>query len=282
MDCICVTGTGPDGMPGYYSNYGPGVNISAPGGDYYLNTETSRSRILSTFISEVGTQYGDYTYMDGTSMACPHVSGVAALGLAYAKKLGKTFTREEFTSMLLSSVNDLDTKLSAGYKFLGYDASTGAELPMRPYSTYQHQMGTGSIDAWKFMMNIEGTPSLMVKVGDEGRYSLKNFFGEAADRMTYSSVEMSSADMKALGITSKPKIVNGKLVLNPSNVGSAKITIKAIAGGNQVAGNQMGDWTGNGDIVTLPNDNGIVGGMYITKTISILSRGVSSENGGWL
>jgi hypothetical protein len=122
----------------------------------------------------------------------------------------------------------------------------------------------------------------MVRVGDEGRYSLKNFFGEAADRLTYTSVEMSSADMKALGITSKPKIVNGKLVLNPSNVGSAKITIKAIAGGNQVAGNQMGDWTGNGDIVTLPNDNGIVGGMYITKTISILSRGVSSENGGWL
>ena len=282
MDCICVTGLGPDGYPAFYTNYGPGCNIAAPGGDYYLNTETSRSRILSTFINEVGSEYGDYTYMDGTSMACPHVSGVAALGLAYAKKLGKTFTREEFTAMLLSSVNDLDTKLSAGYKFLGYDSSTGAELPMRPYTSYQYQMGTGSIDAWKFMMNIEGTPSLMVKVGDEGSYSLKNFFGEAADRLTYSSVEMTSADMKALGITSKPKIVNGKLVINPSKVGSAKITIKAIAGGNQVAGSQMGDWTGNGDIVTLPNDNGIVGGMYITKTISILSRGVSSENGGWL
>ena len=282
MDCICVTGLGPDGYPASYTNYGPGCNIAAPGGDYYLNTETSRARILSTFVSEVGSKYGDYTYMDGTSMACPHVSGVAALGLAYAKKLGKTFTREEFTSMLLSSVNDLDTKLSAGYKFLGYDSSTGAELPMRPYTTYQYKMGTGSIDAWKFMMNIEGTPSLMVAVGDEGRYSLKNFFGEAADRLTYTSVEMSSADMKALGISSKPKIVNGRLVLNPSKVGSAKITIKAIAGGDNVAGNMTGDWTGNGDMVTLPNNNGIVGGMYITKTISILSRGVSSENGGWL
>ena len=282
MDCICVTGLGPDGYPASYTNYGPGCNIAAPGGDYYLNTETSRSRILSTFISEVRSDYGDYAYMDGTSMACPHVSGVAALGLSYAKKLGKTFTRDEFVSMLLSSVNDLDSKLSAGYKFLGYDASTGAELPMRPYSTYQHQMGTGSIDAWKFMMNIEGTPSLMVKMGDEGRYSLKNFFGEAADRMNYVSVEMSSADMKALGITSKPKIVNGKLVINPSKAGSAKITVKAIAGGDKVAGTQSGDWTGNGDIVTLPNNNGIVGGMYITKTISVLSRGVSSNNGGWL
>jgi hypothetical protein len=34
--------------------------------------------------------------------------------------------------------------------------------------------------------------------------------------------------------------------------------------------------------VTLPKDDGIVGGMYITKTISILSRGVASDNGGWL
>lgn len=282
MDCICVTGLGPDGYPASYTNFGPGCNIAAPGGDYYLNPETRRSSILSTFISEADTEYGDYAYMDGTSMACPHVSGVAALGLSYAKKLGKTFTREEFTAMLLSSVNDLDTKLSAGYKFLGYDPSTGAELPLRPYSTYQYQMGTGSVDAWKLMMNIEGTPSLMVKIGEEDSYSLKNFFGKGADRMNYASVEMSGADMKALGITKKPRIEHGKLVINPSKVGSAKITIKAIAGGDSVAGTMTGDWTGNGDMVTLPNANGGVGGMYITKTISIISRGVSSDNGGWL
>lgn len=129
MDCICVTGTGPDGMPGYYSNYGPGVNISAPGGDYYLNTSNSRSQVLSTCVSEAG--YGDYAYMGGTSMACPHVSGVAALGLAYAKKLGKTFAREEFIALLLSSVNDIDSKLNSGYKYLGIDQSTGTELPDR-------------------------------------------------------------------------------------------------------------------------------------------------------
>ena len=76
--------------------------------------------------------------------------------------------------------------------------------------------------------------------------------------------------------------MNGQLVIEPSKVGSAKITIKAIAGGDKVAGTQSGDWTGNGDIVTLPKDDGIVGGMYITKEISILSRGVSSDNGGWL
>lgn len=279
MDCICVTGTGPDGMPGYYSNYGPGVNISAPGGDYYLNTSNSRSQVLSTCVSEAG--YGDYAYMEGTSMACPHVSGVAALGLAYAKRLGKTFTREEFTALLLSSVNDIDSKLNSGYKYLGIDLSTGTELAPRPYSSYQYNMGTGSIDAWKLMMNIEGTPILMVKVGNERSYNLDAYFGGASEYLTYDSVEIDRETMQALGITKKPRIENGMLVINPGKTGSGKITVKAIAGGNSVAGSVSGDMTGNGDIVTVPNPEGM-GGMYITREISIISRGVASNNGGWL
>lgn len=39
-----------------------------------------------------------------------HVSGVAALGLSYALAKGKHFTREEFVSMLLTSVNDIDSR----------------------------------------------------------------------------------------------------------------------------------------------------------------------------
>lgn len=279
MDCICVTGTGPDGLPAYYSNYGPGVNISAPGGDYYLNTSTGKGQILSTCVSEAG--YGNYSYMNGTSQACPHVSGVAALGLAYAKRLGKTFTREEFTSLLLSSVNDIDSRLNSGYKNMGLDSATGTEAAPRPYSTYQYNMGTGTIDAWRFMMNIEGTPTLMVKVGLEGSYSLDAYFGDASEYLTYDSVEMDRELMQSLGITRKPRIENGMLIINPGKTGSGKITVKAIAGGNSVAGSISGDYTGNGDIVTVPNTSGM-GGMYITREISIISRGVASNNGGWL
>ena len=279
MDCISVTGTGPDGMPAYYTNYGPGCNIAAPGGDFYLNTETSRSQVLSTYVNEVGGS--DYAYMGGTSMACPHVSGVAALGLAYAKRLGKTYTREEFTALLLSSVNDLDSRLSSGYKYLGLDSATGAELAPRPYSSYQYNMGTGSLDAWRLMMNIEGTPTLTVKVGIEKSYSLDRYFGDASEYMTYDSVEMDKETMQALGIKRKPSIENGMLVINPGKTGSGKITVKAIAGGNTVAGSMQGDFSGNGDIVTVPDYEGI-GGMYITREISIISRGVASDNGGWL
>ena len=278
MDCICVTGTGPDGMPAYYTNYGPGCNIAAPGGDYYLN-ENGKAQILSTVISESANT--DYAYMGGTSMACPHVSGVAALGLAYAKRLGKTFTREEFTALLLASVNDIDSQLNSGYKYLGLDPSTGAELDPRPYSSYQYKMGTGSIDAWRFMMNLEGTPTLAVKVGIERSYNLDRYFGDASEYMTYESVEIDRESMAALGIKRKPRVENGMLVINPGKTGSGKITIKAIAGGDSVAGSMQGDFTGNGDIVTVPNYEGM-GGMYISREISIISRGVASDNGGWL
>lgn len=130
-------------------------------------------------------------------------------------------------------------------------------------------------------MNIEGTPTLMVKVGNEMSYSLDTFFGEGAEYLTYDSVEIDRESMKALGITRKPTVKNGKLVINPGKTGSGKITIKAIAGGNTVAGSLSGDMTGNGDIVTVPNSTGM-GGMYISREISIISRGVASNNGGWL
>ena len=277
MDCICVTGVGPDGLPAYYTNYGPGSNIAAPGGDYYLK------RVLSTEISNMETGVEDYGFRDGTSMAAPHVSGVAALGLAYAKKLGKTFTREEFTSLLLSSVNDIDSRLSYGYKYLGIDDYTGAELAPRPLSSYQYNMGTGTIDAWKFMMNLEGTPCLSVKVGNQRSYSLDAYFGAGSEYLTYEqAVEIDRESMAALGIMKKPYVENGRLVINPCKVGSGKIKITAIGGGNNVAGSVTGDYTGRGDIITIPNSQGGMGGMYITREISVISRGAASDNGGWL
>lgn len=67
---IGVSAFGPDGEKASYSNFGAGVDISAPGG-----SETGT--ILQETIDENGQ--GVFLGLQGTSMASPHVAGVAAL-----------------------------------------------------------------------------------------------------------------------------------------------------------------------------------------------------------
>lgn len=275
-DVISVTALGPDYLPAVnYTNYGPGCNIAAPGGDFYIgnisNFQDNRSRVLSTFVNSVtdanlGTSGHDYVYMQGTSQACPGVSGVAALGLSYAHKLGKKFSRDEFVSMLLTSVNDLDERLTDNsLKISGY--RNGAETYL-DLGLYRGKMGTGAVDAWKFLMAIEGTPTLTVQVADETskakRYDVSSYFGGSASNLTYLSVECDQATKDALGLTADPEMKYGKLSINPTKVGSGKVTVTAIAGGENLGGLEQ------------------IGGMEITRTISIMSRGVVSDNGGWL
>ncbi|MBW5482717.1 S8 family serine peptidase [Streptomyces bambusae] len=72
---VTVSATGDKGFKSYYSSYGLGVvDVAAPGGDKWQvpNTPDANGRVLSTVP-------GGYGYKQGTSMATPHVAGVAAL-----------------------------------------------------------------------------------------------------------------------------------------------------------------------------------------------------------
>lgn len=86
-EIIAVGAITPDGRKASFSNYGDWVDICAPG-----------TSILSTI---PGNQYD---FSQGTSMACPHVSGVAALLVSYFG--GPGFTNEMLKDKLLSSVNN--------------------------------------------------------------------------------------------------------------------------------------------------------------------------------
>ncbi|OUS25308.1 hypothetical protein A9Q99_22215 [Gammaproteobacteria bacterium 45_16_T64] len=95
---IVVGATDRNGGQAYYSNYGPTVDISAPGGEMYSNS--TLSAILSTHNSGKSSPRSDaYAYQQGTSMATPHVAGAAAL--LYA--VNNALTSDEILEALTSS-----------------------------------------------------------------------------------------------------------------------------------------------------------------------------------
>lgn len=75
---VNVASTNRSGGRAYYSNYGTSIDVAAPGGA--MNSANDPNGILSTYNTGTTTPGSDsYGYSQGTSMAAPHVAGVAAL-----------------------------------------------------------------------------------------------------------------------------------------------------------------------------------------------------------
>lgn len=108
---LAVSGLTNQDKKGWYSNYGAWVDIGAPGGETFVNNDPHG--VLSTVSG------GQYAYFQGTSMACPHVSGIAALIIS--KYGGTGFTAGMLRDRLISTVDNIDAadpafagKLGAG------------------------------------------------------------------------------------------------------------------------------------------------------------------------
>lgn len=242
-DFICVSSIGPDGTPAPYSNYGtPSGNdnmIAAPGGDGE-GTRNNNALILSTMPTfaiegqDPTVNKSGYGYMEGTSMACPHVSGVAALGLSYAAKLRKHYRAEDFKEMLLESVKPLDDKLTGAksywYGWASYgDAATHMTLNL---SGYRGRMG-GLVDANILLDNIDGgqygaqpmkVPNVYVGVGDEYKIYLSRIY---ADGVTATSFEVVDNSVAAVSLE------NNVLTVKGTAAGTAKASVTDSNGNTQ-------------------------------------------------
>lgn len=246
---VCVTSLSTDFTPSVFTNYGMPADIAAPGGDlYYHKNLSDAGQILST----VPRLDGMYAYKSGTSMSCPHVSGVAALALSYAKKLGKTFEPDEFRSMLLASVNDIDSYLTGIKTYIPYtDTDTGIGFDgSMEMADYRGKMGSGIIDAYKMLMAVRGTPAVTVEPGKETSISLAKYYGDVA-RLSY-TFRASDDAVEDLGLT-----------FTTGEDGTVKITCTKQGAG----------------LVYVETSNG---GISMSRELAIVCRAKAASNGGWL
>ena len=125
------------------SNYGPNVDVMAPG-----------SPVISTFWTEAGS--GEYTALSGTSPAAAHVAGVAALMLS----MDETLTPAEIRTILSETALDMG---DPGYDelhghgridaltalmSLQYDCSTVTEIPQDECEALIALYGSTDGDNW--------------------------------------------------------------------------------------------------------------------------------------
>ena len=135
-EVIAVASVNNKGKRARYSNYGDWVDIAAPGG------ETSPATAGGVYSTIPGNRY---EYLQGTSMACPHVSGIAALALS--RYGSPTYTPDQLRVRLLAGVDPL------------------------PDDTYAASLGSGLIKASKVIADyvpVEGInlpPTIEVPVG---------------------------------------------------------------------------------------------------------------------
>lgn len=242
--CVCVSSLAADFTPACYTDFGSLVTLSAPGGDleyyskigeqedeYWAETTEQKGAVLSTMIKNGQPAYG---YMEGTSMACPHVSGVAALGLAYAAKTNRHYRAADFVALMKKSVKDLDSHYQNGATKTYYmnHTTVGASPEIVQLSKYIGKMGAGLIDAAQLLNNITNKKFSSdmklpnVYVGIEKTVSL-NLAAYFAGQTGGFSCSVAKNGVASASVDGKTLIVKGLAA------GSTSLTVTAADGTSQ-------------------------------------------------
>lgn len=243
--CVSVSSLAADFTPACYTDYGSLVTLSAPGGDleyyskigeqedeYWAETTTEqKGAVLSTMIQNGKPAYG---YMEGTSMACPHVSGVAALGLAYAAKTNRHYRAADFVALMKKSVKELDSHYGNGATKTYYmnHTTVGASPEIVQLSKYIGKMGAGLIDAAQLLNNIKNKklssdmklPNVYVGIEKTVSLNLAAYFAGQTEGF---SCSVANGSVASASVDGKTLIVKGLAA------GSTSLTVTAADGTSQ-------------------------------------------------
>ncbi len=172
-----------------YSNFGPTIDVAAPGGDMSVdrNGDGYPDGVLSTHGDDSsGSIVMDYSFLQGTSMASPHVAGVIAL----MKSIDPSLTPTQFDTLLASGALTIDLGAAGRDDLYGY----------------------GLIDAYKAVVAAQGaaatpgTPAMSVSPGALN-------FGSVGTTATLSVVNSGG----------------GTLTVNPPTDDASWLTVSAVS-----------------------------------------------------
>jgi serine protease len=145
-EALSVSAVGPDGNLASYSSFGPTVDIAAPGGD--LADGNFSFGIMSTAWNfQTGQPIYDDATWNGTSMAAPHVSGVAALLLAANPGLTNTQLRARLENFAVDiGTPGVDDQYGHGL-VNAYNALTQSAGPTGTLKVFLYNAATGALVA---------------------------------------------------------------------------------------------------------------------------------------
>ena len=201
---ISVAASGRNGSKAYYSNYGATVDVAAPGGSM-LSAQTDG--IVSTLNTGTKQAVADtYAFYQGTSMATPHVAGIAALMLS----ANPSMTPDQVESTLKSTTRAFpQTCTGCGTGIVDANAAVQAAMalasnpPVDPYATQKADLSTNQT-LWNSKKLLNYSYVLEQKNGTAASMILKITVRSGS---VYSAVNMStgrtlaSKDLKTYGKT---------------------------------------------------------------------------------
>ena len=235
---IAVAATAADFTPAVYTNYGPGTNISAPGGDqdyYYEYYDKDHARgemgcILSTLPYHISPS--GYGYMEGTSMATPQVSGVLALAISYAAEQRRHFKATEIMELLEQTATPIDEYMKGTKLYHRYVVDMDLVRPMTmDLAAYKGNMGAGQVNAAALLAAIDGGgvdmhfPNIYVALQGEVVVAASQYFIQG-ESLTYT---VSISD----GAVASCLVEGTKVTFKGLKSGVTKATIKASNGEEQ-------------------------------------------------